>query len=312
MPKTIALKHSESIAISLASFMTIAIKIFAPVNIAIKYLVSFLFKIFLIKERSVSIVSPSEEIRGAIEFYHKEGEVNKDDRDMLGGVLDLAETEVLDIMVHRKNIFSLELSLPFEELLEKILSSNFSKIPLWEKDPENIVGILNIKDLIKKMAKGKKLTKSDLKSCVKPPLMVIETNSLQEQLTTFKSHKSQIAIVVDEYGSIQGIVTLADIIEEIIGKFGTDESDIEKIKKITSHKYILGGEVTLRDFNKISQWDLDDEEASTIAGFVMNKIAKIPSVGEVFNIDGIKFTILKKQNSQITKIKLELDPEEQL
>src|SRR4029079_6793668 len=216
----------------------------------------------------VDVLSAHEEIRGAINLHHKEGGVVKLDRDMLGGVLDLRELTVSDIMVHRTTMDAIDVDLPTEQVVDAALKSPHTVVPLWRGEREEIVGILHAKTLLRALREaGGDLGKLDIMSLCTPPWFVPDSTSLKDQLTAFLKRKAHFAIVVDEYGEVMGLVTLEDIIEEIVGDI-TDEHDIDSIapRPQADGSVIVEGSVPLRDLNRLMDWDLPDEEATTVAG----------------------------------------------
>ncbi|MBN8523311.1 Putative hemolysin C [Candidatus Megaera polyxenophila] len=302
VPKAIAVAKPEKIALFSAPAIVILLKLFKPLNILLAYVVRifcFIFRINLKQE-----VSVEDEVRGVIEHHMHEGNVVKDDRDMLGGILDIRNMVTADIMIHRSKVFAISIDTPNEKLLKTALASNHTRIPIWEKTPDNIIGILHIKDLVRKIH-GAKINVKDInvRSLLKTPIFVPDNALLTQQLQIFKEGQSHLACVVDEYGDLQGIITMEDVIEEVFGQI-YDEHDYthNKITKTSQNEYIIDGTVSVRDVNRELGWDLPETDATTIAGFVINEMKRIPNEGEFITIDNLKIVVKKKTQNRIKSL----------
>lgn len=302
VPKAIAVAKPEKIALFSAPAIVILLKLFKPLNILLAYVVRifcFVFRINLKQE-----VSVEDEVRGVIEHHMHEGNVVKDDRDMLGGILDIRNMVTADIMIHRSKVFAISIDTPNEKLLKTALASNHTRIPIWEKTPDNIIGILHIKDLVRKIH-GAKINVKDInvRSLLKTPIFVPDNALLTQQLQIFKEGQSHLACVVDEYGDLQGIITMEDVIEEVFGQI-YDEHDYthNKITKTSQNEYVIDGTVSVRDVNRELGWDLPETEATTIAGFVINEMKRIPNEGEFITIDNLKIVVKKKTQNRIKSL----------
>jgi Mg2+/Co2+ transporter CorB len=254
----------------------------------------------------VEVLSAHEELRGAINLHHKEGGVVKLDRDMLGGVLDLRELTVSDIMVHRTTMDAIDVDLPTEQVVDAALKSSHTRVPLWRGEREEIVGILHAKTLLRALREaGGDLGKLDIMSLCTPPWFVPDSTSLKDQLNAFLKRKAHFAIVVDEYGEVMGLVTLEDIIEEIVGDI-TDETDIASIaaRVQPDGSLIVDGTVPIRDVNRMMDWNIPDDEATTIAGLVIHEAQAIPYQGQRFNFHGFLFEVLRRQRNRITSLRV--------
>lgn len=302
VPKAIAVAKPEKIALFSAPAIVILLKLFKPLNILLAYVVRifcFIFRINLKQE-----VSVEDEVRGVIEHHMHEGNVVKDDRDMLGGILDIRNMVTADIMIHRSKVFAISIDTPNEKLLKTALASNHTRIPIWEKTPDNIIGILHIKDLVRKIHGAKINVKEiNVRSLLKTPIFVPDNALLTQQLQIFKEGQSHLACVVDEYGDLQGIITMEDVIEEVFGQI-YDEHDYthNKITKTAQNEYVIDGTVSVRDVNRELGWDLPETEATTIAGFVINEMKRIPNEGEFITIDNLKIVVKKKTQNRIKSL----------
>jgi Mg2+/Co2+ transporter CorB len=306
-PKTIALKAPDKIALFLAPLIDFLVKILMPVAHLSQKLVDSVIDLFFPKNYKTSKGEELEEIRDAVDLKHKEGSIFKYDKDLIDGVLDLSDTEISEIMVHRKEIESINADLPIMEIVRNALEISYTRIPLWRDNKENIVAILNVRKLLKALHfyKGS-FDKFDINSAISEPWFIPASNSLRSQIFAFRKKKKRFALVVDEYGSLLGLVTLEDILEEIVGeiKEQDDESEINIIK-IKSGAYKIAAKSLIRDINKKLDWDLlEDDHAYNLAAFIINNLGRIPDEKENFVIEGYYFEILKKRDHDLILVKM--------
>jgi len=225
---------------------------------------------------------------------------------MLGGILDLADVEVSEIMTHRKSMESIDADSPVEQILEQVVASPHSRIPVWRGDPDSIIGVLHDKDLLALVReRGRDVRGVDLAALFRPPWFVPDTTPLRKQLVAFRQRHQHLALVVNEYGDLEGLVTLEDIIEEIVGEIA-DERDVEMvgIEAQSDGSVLVGGWVTVRDLNRHFDWKLPDEEATTVAGLVIHEAQRLPVVGQSFAFHGFRFEVLRRQRNQIVLLKV--------
>jgi Mg2+/Co2+ transporter CorB len=307
LPKTYAILNADRMALVLAPAVSLLVAVLAPVTAAIQFLVRHALRLFGAPiSDDVDVLSAHEEIRGAIELHHKEGGVVKLTRDMLGGVLDLRELTVSDIMLHRTKMDAIDAELPAEQIVDAALKSPHTRLPLWRGEREEIVGVLHAKTLLRALrdARGD-LSKIDVLALATAPWFVPDTTTLKDQLNAFLKRKAHFAIVVDEYGEVMGLVTLEDIIEEIVGEI-SDETDIAAAlaKPQPDGSVIVDGTVPIRDVNRLMDWDLPDEEATTIAGLVIHEAQTIPDPGQAFTFHDYRFEVLRRQRNRITSLRV--------
>lgn len=313
LPKTIAIHHSERFSLTIAPLLNVIIKLLWPITWLVQRIVRTVLRLFGVSLENVkNIMSATEALRGAIALHHHEGEVEKEDRDRLGGVLDLGERTVEEVMLHRSQVESIDIGLDPELLIAAAIASNHSRIPLWKDNPENIVGVLHFKDLLR-LVRAQKIgiTREMIRRIAHKPWFVPETTTLDDQLDAFRQQRKHFACVVDEYGAWLGIVTLEDIIEEIVGEID-DEHDPRAIAEIIPYGergYKVAGTVTIRDINRELDWDLPDDHASTVAGLVLHEARVIPDLGAAFEFYGYRFTVAEKRANQITQLHIEKLPE---
>ena len=308
LPKTAAFNAPDRIALAVARPMYWFVKLFGPVLMAVEALVRWLLKqIGMTVGEDQEVLSAREELRGAVDLLHSEGDVETLDRDMFGGVLDLRELVVSDVMIHRTGMITLNADDSSEDLVNAVIASPVTRLPLWRGNPENIVGILHVKDLLRALhAVDGDAAKVDIAALMTPPWFVPDMRPVSEQLKAFRRRKTQIALVVDEYGEVEGLVTLEDILEEIVGDI-TDEHDvaIPGVRRQPDGSANVDGAVPIRDLNRIMDWNLPDQEATTIAGLVIHEARSIPEVGQSFTFHGFRFRVLRRERNRITALRIQ-------
>lgn len=312
IPKAIAVAQSEKIALKATPILLILLKILEPVNVLLTYIVKIFCFIFSVNLQNK--VSATDEVRGVIEHHMHEGNVVKNDRDMLGGILDLRNMVIADIMVHRSNIVAINIETEQQKIIDLVLSSSHTRMPFWEKTHDNIIGILHIKDLLNKLynkKEGIKLEHIDIRGLLSEPIFIPDNALVTHQLQVFREGQSHMACVVDEYGDLQGIITLEDILEEIVGQiYDEHDSGKNKIVKKSENEYVIDGSMTIRDLNRELNWKIPETDATTIAGFIINKLERIPNHGEYLIDQNLKFIIKKKLDNRIKTIQVKVQKEE--
>ena len=307
LPKTAAINAPDRIAVLVAEPLSWVVRLFAPVLMAIEALVRRILALVGIRVgEGQPILSAHEELRGAVDLLHREGGVEKQDRDMMGGVLDLRELEVSDVMIHRTEMISVNAGDRAEDIVQAVLAAPVTRIPLWRDSPENIVGVLHAKDLLRVIqAAHGDLSTVDVLSIAAPPWFVPDTTPLAEQLKAFRRRKTPFALVVDEYGEVKGLVTLEDILEEIVGDI-EDEHDVAVpgVRPQLDGSVNVDGGVPIRDLNRAMDWNLPDQEATTIAGLVIHEARSIPEPGQSFTFHGFRFQVLRRERNRITALKI--------
>ena len=308
LPKVFALKNLEKVALFSSPLISLTLKVFYPIIIAVEWIVGLFLRIFgLEKQGMEGVVRGLDALRGALELYHKEGDVYKEDKDMLGSIIDLDETEVSEIMQHRKDMEAIDISLSAQEIVKLVLESKFSRIPVYEGASENIIGILHSKSLMQFLAgeETKDYSNLDIRALLVEPWFVPESTTLKEQLIAFKEKRQHFALVVDEYGSLLGMITLEDILEEIVGNIHDEyDTDYLTVEENLDGSFIIDGTIPVRDLNREMHWDLPVDIATTVAGLIINEAQMIPAKGQIFNFYGFRFEIIKKKRNQITKVKI--------
>ncbi|MGO4684396.1 HlyC/CorC family transporter [Hyphomicrobium sp. 2TAF46] len=307
LPKTYALAYADRVALVVAPAMQVLIYALTPFTRAIEFVVRYILLWTPGKaDDEANILAAHEEIRGTIDLQAREGTVAKGDAEMLGGVLDLRDLQVADIMVHRTKMETIDADDPPAKILDSVLRSQYTRVPLWKDEPENIVGVLHTKNLLQALSRTDwRPDKLDIMKSASEPWFVPDTTTLKDQLNQFLKKKMQMALVVDEYGEVQGLITLEDILEEIVGQI-TDEHDMpdSHIRMQSDGTVNVDGTVAIRDLNRHLDWDLPDDEATTVAGLVIHEAQTIPEPGQVFTFHGYRFEILRKSRNKITAIRI--------
>jgi len=307
LPKTFALNRADRFALGVAPLMRVIVWLFAPVTTAVDFIVRATFGLFGVKlARKLGREEREEALRGAIELHKGEEPEIEQERQMLRSILDLDDVEVSEVMTHRREVTMIDVGLPSSEIVDLVLSSPFTRIPLHPDDPDNIIGVLHAKAVLREMRSLEgNINGLDVTTIAAKPWFIPDTTSLLDQLQAFRERREHFAIVVDEYGALQGIVTLEDILEEIVGDID-DEHDISVrgVRPQPDGSYIVEGTVTLREVERNLGWALPDDDATTIAGLVLHEARRIPDPGQVFIFHGFRFEILRRQRNQITVLRV--------
>jgi Mg2+/Co2+ transporter CorB len=308
LPKTLAIARTDRFALFVAVPLRLVVSLLAPIVVAVQWMVWRVLWLFGVgDEEEATTEEAHEDIRGSVELHHREGNVEREHRDMIGGILDLRELQVGDVMLHRTNMTSFDADLPKRELLDAIIASHHSRVPLWRDEPENIVGILSTKHLAQSLVEHRgDLDAIDIPALASPPWYVPDTTTLEEQMTSFREHKSHFALVVDEYGTLQGLVTLDDILEEIFGDIPDEHAPETRpdVRRRPDGSYLVDGTLSVRDLNRELEWNLPEDDATTVAGLVIAQSGTIPDPGQRFSFFGYTFEILRRQRNQITALRI--------
>jgi Mg2+/Co2+ transporter CorB len=307
LPKTLAILRSDDAARLLSWPTLIMVRVCGPIIFAVQWAIRKTLGLFGVRMgMEMDVLAAHEEIRGAVEYHHAEGLVETRDRWMLGGVLDLAEMDVSEVMVHRKAIAMIDADQGPRAIVAAALDSAHTRLPLYREEPENIVGVLHVKELLQAITEADgAIDAVDVGKIMREPWFVPETTSLKDQLAAFLKRKTHFALVVDEYGALQGLVTLEDILEEIVGEI-EDEYDAEAsdLKPGPDGAVSVDGAMSIRELNRAMNWDLPDEDAVTVAGLLINEAQTIPEVGQTFAVCGHQFRVADRRGNQITRLEI--------
>jgi len=315
LPKTYAITNPERAAGFAARPIAAVVFVFSPVVSAVRMLVRGVLRVFGVEtDPDSNILAVREEIAGALQLGHSEGVVEKEDRDRILGALDLGDRMVEEIMLHRTEIEMIDADLPVAEILRLCLESNHTRLPLYRDEPENIVGVIHAKDLLralhKMLADGRiepvEMEEFEILTVAMQPYFIPETTTLDDQMRQFLARHTHFALVVDEYGTLQGLITLEDILEEIVGEI-TDEFDTDEENELTLSPeggYVVDGAMTIRDLNRATDWNLPDDEANTVAGLVIHEAQMIPLTGQVFSFHGFRFEVVSKDENRLSELRI--------
>lgn len=309
-PKTYAITNPEVAALRVSAPIALIVKVFAPIVTAVRWFARGALLLFGVNaDPDAKVLGAQDEIRGAIDLHHSAGAVEKDDRDRLLAALDLSDREVSEVMMHRRNIETIDADAPATEIVSAALESRHTRIPIFRGEPENIVGVIHAKDLLRAVDRlrqsGDDMAGFDIMNVAMEPWFVPDTTSLDEQMRSFLRRRSHFALVVDEYGDLQGLITLEDIIEEIVGDIADEhDEEVADIHREPDGSFEITGDTTIRDLNRFGDWSLPDDEATTVAGLVIHEAQAIPTTGQVFVFHDFRFEILERERHQITRLRL--------
>lgn len=306
LPKTYAINNADRTALSVAPVVRLLVLVLSPLSDAVQVVVRATLRLFSVSTESNLGAISDDELRGAIDIHAETGSTDDQERAMLRSILDLDHVEVGEIMVHRKDIFTVDAGLSPTTILEQVIASPYTRIPMWRKKPDNIIGVLHAKTLLSAVKlQAPAMEKLDIPGLAAKPWFIPESTTLLQQLHAFRKKREHFALVVDEYGVLMGIVTLEDILEEIVGDI-SDEFDIAVpgVRLQADDTFIIKGDVTIRDLNRQFDWSLPDDQAATLAGLVLHESRRIPDVGQVFNFYDFRFEILRRKRNQITSLRL--------
>ena len=305
LPKTYAISQPDKMSLHVARPISFIVKLLAPIVSVVQIIVNATLKLFGVNT-TASPYKVMDEIRGAVDLGHQEGGVAKRARDQIIGVLELDELTLEEVMIHRKNLATVDADSDSEQIVKDVLASGHTRLPMWKGDQDNVIGVLHAKDILKALSRTDVDIKSlNMKRIAREPWFVPETTSVAQQLRAFQQKREHFALVVDEYGALMGVLTLEDIIEEIVGDIQDEHDiDIEGLTRLNSGAIMARGDVPVRDLNRALDWTLPDEEAVTLAGLVIHEAQTIPDEGQTFAFYGYRFEVVERVRNQIVKLKV--------
>jgi len=313
LPKTLAIARTDRFALTVARPVGAVVAALGPVVGTVQKLVWAMLQGLGVGvvNKGVAADAVHDEIRGTVFLRHKEGSVERESRDMISGVLDLRDLTVADVMTHRKNMMTISVDQSSEDIVRELMTSRHARVPVWRDQPENIVGVLRTRNLVRAVLGNRDAFKGlDIQALISPPWFVPETMGVEELLEAFRERRSHFALVVDEYGVIMGLVTREDVLDEVFGRI-PDEAGTRPqlaVRPQPDGSYLVEGTTPIRDLNRALEWNLPDGEATTLAGLVIHEARTIPEVGQRFAFYGFKFEIVRRQRNQITVLRV-LAPE---
>lgn len=308
-PKMLALRFTTQFALFIAPAILKMVELLKPIIAVLELCAKLTLRMIGITAEKESIPDQAdEELRGAIEMHASEGdEEETQKKSMLKSILDLEEISVSHAMVHRKNLHTINVALPMEKIANELTSCPFSRVPVWKDNPENIIGILKTKTFFRAMQlQNGNIEKIKLSNLMSVPWFIPETTHLLDQLQSFQKRREHFALVVDEYGDLMGCITLEDILEEIVGEIADEYDDTiaSGVNLQQDGTIIADGATPIRDLNRQFDLNIPEEDAATIAGYVMHEIRKIPDAGQTYVLSGIKIEILRRQGNQVGLVRI--------
>ncbi|MCA2012445.1 HlyC/CorC family transporter [Cereibacter sphaeroides] len=315
MPKTYAITNPERAASLVSRPIRVIVFLLSPIVGTVQILVRAMLGMVGVRtDPDSAVLSYQEEIAGTLALGHSEGAVDKEDRDRLLGALDLGHRTVEEVMLHRSQLETVDIDASPAEIIAQSVNSPHSRLPAWRDDPENIVGVIHVRDLMREVhrvvteAGGdfSAVATLDISTVAREPYFVPDTTPLDEQMRQFLSQRRHFGLVIDEYGALQGLITLEDILEEIVGEI-VDEHDIpteDPITRLETGAIEIDGTMTIRDLNRAMDWALPDEEANTVAGLVIHEAQQIPEAGQVFQFHGFRFMVVERVENRLTRLRV--------
>jgi CBS domain containing-hemolysin-like protein len=311
VPKTFAIRQPTPVSQWIAYPLYASYLVFYPLNWLLNSASRGILSLFGVQEAQHEILTDSE-IEGLVEESATHGGIESGEAEYIQNVFRFGDLAVSDVMVHRTAMVMINADLPADELVGEVLATEYTRIPLWREKPENIIGILHAKDLLRAIrASEGDTSRINVSTIMRPAWFVPEMRPISEQLKAFRRRKTHFALVVDEYGEVEGMVTLEDILEEIVGDI-SDEHDVvvAGVRTQPDGSVVVDGSVPIRDLNRAMDWHLPDEEATTIAGLVIHEARSIPDRGQSFTFHGFRFRVLRRERNRITALRIVAVPRE--
>ena len=304
VPKTLAIRQPMPVSQWIAYPLHVSYLVFWPLNWLLNSASRGILRMLGVKESSQHEILTNSEIEGLVEESAVHGGIESGEAEYIHNVFRFGDLAVSDVMVHRTAMVMINADLPPDELVREVLATEYTRIPLWRDKPENIIGVLHAKDLLRAIrASEGDTSRINVTAIMLPPWFVPEMRPLSEQLKAFRRRKTHFALVVDEYGEVEGMVTLEDILEEIVGDI-SDEHDVvvAGVRAQPDGSVVVDGSVPIRDLNRAMNWHLPDEEATTVAGLVIHEARSIPERGQSFTFHGFRFRVLRRERNRITAL----------
>ncbi len=306
VPKTLAIRQPEPVSQWIAYPLYASYLLFYPLNWLLNSASRAILRALRVREVSHHEVLTGAEIEGLVGESAEHGGIESGEAEYIQNVFRFGDLTVADVMVHRTAMVMVNADLQPEDLVREVLASEYTRIPLWRDKPENIIGVLHAKDLLRAIRTSDgETSKIDASAIALPPWFVPEMRPVSEQLKAFRRRKTHFALVVDEYGEVEGMVTLEDILEEIVGDI-SDEHDeaVAGVRVQPDGSVVVDGSVPIRDLNRAMDWHLPDEEATTVAGLVIHEARSIPERGQGFTFHGFRFRVLRRERNRITMLRI--------
>lgn len=309
IPKTVATMHSEKMALTYAKPIYFLMLFLTPVIFVLNLFSSLILKIFRLRVNLNASTITEDELRTIIDVSQEEGIIEEEELDMINNVFDFGDTCAKDIMIPKVEITMLPLDVTYKELIEAVQEDKYTRMPIYKDNTDNVVGIINIKDLVINQIHASNF---DIKNLMREPYYTIGTKVLNDLLFEMRGNDTGICIVLDEYGQCEGLITLEDIIEEIIGEIRDEFDEAEKhvIRKISDSEYIVEGSINLDDFNEQLDTEIDSENYESLGGLIIENLDRLPQKGDIVTIDNCRLTVIKMDDKRIDYVKVKLLPSE--
>jgi CBS domain containing-hemolysin-like protein len=306
VPKTLAIREPEPLALWIAYPLRVIYLLFYPLNRGLNAAAGGVLRAFGVREGPRQEILTDTELAGLVEVSAEHGEVEEKQAEYISNLFRFGELSVGDVMVHRTSMYSVDADEEPAKVVDAVISGPYTRVPLWEKNPENIIGTVHTKDALRAVkTAGGDPAKVKIRAIAAKPWFVPDSTSLTDQLNAFLKRKAHIAFVVDEYGEVQGLLTLEDILEEIVGDIADEhEVTVQGVRPQPDGSFNVDGSVPIRDLNRATGWDLPDEEANTIAGLVIHEAGIIPEPGQAFTFHGFRFQVLRKSRNRVTALRI--------
>jgi len=302
-PKSLAAKNSEKISVRLSGFIEFVTNLLTPISFVLNIITDFLVKLLGGEVDKKKPFITQEELKTIVNVSYKEGVLEGEEKDMIYNVFDFSDSQVNDVMVPRTEIVAIDVDLPYEEIIKIINKEQYSRIPVYKNTIDNIIGILYVKDLL--FLDVNKESTFDLRKYIRQPYFTPEYKSIKELFKEMRTNRNHMVVIIDEYGGTEGIVTIEDVVEEIVGDI-EDEYDkkIKEIEVIKEDEYLVNGNVRIDTINELIGTHIESKDFDTIAGFVIGIIDRLPEAGEEIEYENIRFIIENIDRNRIKKIRI--------
>ena len=302
-PKTIAANNSEKVAIFVSRPIKIIIFILRPVVWVFNLVTGVIFKILGVKDKSGQPYITEEELKTMVNVSHEEGVLEIEERQIINNVFQFGDMQAKEAMVQRLDMIAINSEDKYEEIIEMFKNEKLSRMPVYNESIDDIIGILNIKDII--FLNDEEIQKFNIKDYIREPFFTYEFKKITQLLEEMKVSKSQMAIVVDEYGGTSGLITIEDLVEVIVGDIEDEyDEEEEEIQVIKEDEYIVDGSIKITDVNELIGVRLESEEFDSIGGYIIGHLRRLPEENEVIEVDNIKFCIESLDKNRIKKVRI--------
>lgn len=302
-PKSIAANNSEKVALFVARPIKFIIFILSPIVWIFNLITGFIFKILGLENKGAQPYITEEELRTMVNVSHEEGVLEIEEREIINNVFQFGDMQAKNAMIQRIDMVAIDVEDSYDEIIELFKNEKLSRMPVYEENIDDIIGILNIKDVI--FLDDEEIENFDIKKYIREPFFTYEFKKIAQLLEEMKIEKTQMAIVVDEYGGTSGLITVEDLIEVIVGDIDDEYDDEDdEIQVIKEDEYIVEGSTKITDVNELIGVRLESEEFDSIGGFIIGHLNRLPEEEEVVEVDEIRFCIESIDKNRIKKIRI--------